>query len=150
MSIEELGSIGEFVSAIIIVVSLIYIALQSKQTHRLMQSTAFQARTATTLDLYRQAATSPELAEIMVKNTAGEELTANERLRIQFWQRCFLKTAENIHFQLELGVIDPEFAETLDGLPNAVANNRNGLGETWEIHKNEYRKPFQEFIEERL
>ena len=150
MTIQDLGSIGEFVSAMIIIVTLIYIAIQSKQTQNLLRSSSFQERTSTAVNLYTEVATSERLAKILVKNNSGQSLTDEEQIRLRFWQLCVLKAAENIHYQLHIGVLEGEFEATLDESVVVAIREVPGLREVWKENKAQFGRSFQSFIDGKL
>jgi hypothetical protein len=89
MSIEELGSLGEFVSAIAVLVTLIYLALQTRQARIAAQETVkysgLQA-THSMLDLYfdwrRTLFSDPDNIRVIVKANNGEALTSTEKLTL--------------------------------------------------------------------
>ncbi len=149
MSIQDLGAIGEFIGSMVIVVTLIYLAIQNRQQHKLMMSSAFQSRTATLLELYSEIARDPELAEIVMRSNQGAVLTDLERFRLSYWVQCFLKTGENIFFQSKLGVIEEEFTATLEALRDRVADNEQ-MRATWFQVKSQYSKSFQIYIDEKV
>ena len=150
MTIQDLGSIGEFVSALIIIVTLIYIAIQSKQTQNLLRSSSFQDRTTTAVNLYSEVATSGDLAKILAKNNSAQPLTDDEQIRLRFWQLCILKASENIHYQLQIGVLEGEFEATLDESVVQAIRDVPGLRQVWEENKAQFGKSFQNFIDERV
>ena len=51
MTLEDLGNIGEFVGAVAVVVSLLYLAVQIRQNSRLLRSAASQAAASLMLGL---------------------------------------------------------------------------------------------------
>lgn len=150
MTIQDLGSIGEFVSAVIIIVTLIYIAIQSKQTQNLLRSSSFQERTSTAIEVYRDIAVSGDLAQILTKNAFEQDLTADEQTRLRFWHLCVLKASENVHYQIHIGVLEDEYESTLDESVLNSIKNVPGLRDTWEDQKAQFGKSFQKYIDERL
>jgi len=149
MSIQDLGAIGEFLGSLVIVVTLVYLAIQNRQQQKLLMSSAFQARTATLLGLYSEIARDAEFAAIVMKSNAGVALTELESFRLSYWMQCFLKTGENIFFQAKLGVIEEEFTATLEALRDRVVENES-MRTTWLAVKPQYSASFQRYIEERL
>ena len=86
MSIQDLGSIGEFLSAIAVLATLVYLSLQTRQARIAAEETAkFSGLQAThsMLDLYfdwrRTLFSDPAHREIIAKANDGEELTSSER-----------------------------------------------------------------------
>lgn len=67
MNWDAIGAIGELLSSIVVIVSLVYIAIQVRDTKRAAQRTAHQDRQAA---LGRTVLTTPELAPILAKVNA--------------------------------------------------------------------------------
>ena len=67
MNLEDLGNLGEFVSAIAVVVSLLYVATQIRQNTSAVRSTSHQA----VLDAAQRLSTTlmqhPEVASLVIK-----------------------------------------------------------------------------------
>jgi hypothetical protein len=86
MNIQELGSLGEFVSAIAVMATLIYLAIQTRLTRKAAEETAdFQANLSarSVVDLYshwRSLMANSELAKVLVKARGKEDLTEIEQL----------------------------------------------------------------------
>ena len=88
VSLEDLGNIGEFVGAIGVVLSLIYLAIQIRQNTRQLEqntrsvrSSSFHAA-ATAVGAYvAPIAKSEALAEILDRGLRGETLTDTQRTR---------------------------------------------------------------------
>lgn len=86
MSIQELGSIGEFVSAFAVFATLIYLAIQTRLTRKAAEETARFSLAETTRAIpqmyqkYREFLATRELAEIVVKARRGENLDDAERV----------------------------------------------------------------------
>ena len=78
---QILGNYGEFVGAIAIVITLIFLTIQVQQSTRMMRASIRQARSDNAVHLYSLAATS-EVAEIRTKELRGEALTGLEEERM--------------------------------------------------------------------
>jgi hypothetical protein len=124
MTIEELGALGDFVGAIGVIVTLVYLAVQVRQnTHsleasqRLAASQTYQLRADALQGMLVEAATS-SVGAILVKLTdagypeditALERLTAEERGRFRQWQIAQQTHWDNMHFQYQQGFLDEEY-----------------------------------------
>ena len=67
MTITDLGSMGEFVSAIAILVTLIYLTIQVRHTRRETAASLLQQRTVAVREMYLAIATSETLSDAMSK-----------------------------------------------------------------------------------
>ena len=67
MELSDLGALGEIISAIVVLISLIYISLQVRQTRQAAQSQAIQARTDTAISIASIIIQSDGLVSIFSK-----------------------------------------------------------------------------------
>ena len=81
MSIQELGSIGEFISSIAVLVTLIYLAMQVRQTRNATVASTMQTNRAQFQHIML-ANRDSLIAPIIVKADKGEELTEVEEYRL--------------------------------------------------------------------
>ncbi len=72
MTLNELGSLGEFVGAIAVVISLIYLAIQIRHNTRAVQSTTHQAVLDGILRVSASLSDSEGMAQISRKATSHE------------------------------------------------------------------------------
>ena len=85
MDWEAIGSIGEAVGALAVLATLIYLAVQTKQTRLAVES----GSAVTTQNLYsawrNTFIESPHLADLVAKANSGAELSEKERLQFHFF-----------------------------------------------------------------
>ena len=82
MSLSDLAALGSFISGIAVVVTLVLLLVQTRQTLRNQRSLMQQGRTARIIDvIYRQ--TEPQLMDVMVRGRAGD--TTLEPLQIEMF-----------------------------------------------------------------
>ena len=109
MSIQDLGAIGEFVAAVAVVISLVYLALQVKQTRQISKAVALQAIQRDVLDL---VLADPEeigfYLAIHGKQDRGEQLTPIEREYVSQRSIRAMRIHENRWYQHRSGLLDDE------------------------------------------
>ncbi len=141
MTISEWGSIGEMVSAIAVVITLIYLAVQIRQnTHamdearRLALAQTYQIRADALQDMLVRAAESDFIGPLITKLAqlgypervdAIAQLTPEERGRFRQWQIAQHTHWDNMHFQYQQGFLDEEYYH--DSFRERVAR----LAPTW-------------------
>ncbi len=81
MSIQELGSIGEFISSIAVLVTLIYLAVQVRQTRNATVASTMQTNRVQFQNIMI-ANRDSEIAPIIIKSDEGEALSAEEEYRL--------------------------------------------------------------------
>ena len=140
MTIMELGAIGEFLGAIGVIATLIYLAVQIRQNTRAMEegrrlalAQTYQMRSDALQEMLVSAASS-EIGAILVRLTGAgypEDVTALERLsdeergRFRQWQIAQQTHWDNMHFQYQQGFLDKEYFD--DAFAERVAR----LAPTW-------------------
>ena len=71
MSIMELGALGEFVASMVVLVTLVYLAVQMRQAKEVAEQSAVDSRNRSAIELFMGTATSEHLAPALVKAQAG-------------------------------------------------------------------------------
>jgi hypothetical protein len=106
---QILGNYGEFVGAVAIVITLVYLVIQIRQNTRMMRASIRQARSDSAVHLYSLGATSV-VAEIREKESRGEALTALEEERMFLWNICLWRQQQTVFFQAQDGLLDMQTA----------------------------------------
>ena len=141
MTIEQLGALGEVISAFAVVVTLWYLAVQIRQnTHamdegkRLALAQTYQMRADALQSMLVHAAESHYIGPLITKLTqlgypedvsALEQLTPDERGRFRQWQIAQQTHWDNMYFQYQQGFLDEEYYQ--DAFRERVAR----LAPTW-------------------
>lgn len=109
MTLEDLGNIGEFIAAIGVIVSLIYLATQIRQNTRAVRSSASHAITDSRVDFLKSVSDNPDVGRILFSGLADREaLELSERIRFDFMMTRFIAMMENHHYQNLQGTMDPD------------------------------------------
>ena len=149
MNSVKLHDWTQIIGIFALVASLVFVGFQVKQTQEIAESDAYQARATTSIELSAMQASSPEFTSGMAKLIAGkvDELTAPERISLEYFFGAEMTVYENHHFQFEAGYLPKEhWDRNLAGLrcffalPFASESIAN-----WE-----WRESFQQVIDEIL
>jgi hypothetical protein len=112
MSLSDLASLGSFVSGIAILVSLIYVALQLRQSAKHQRALMNQGYVARVTENLRWLA-EPGNAELRTRIIAGErKFTAEEVYRLQQILRFTVLNAQDIYMQHRSGLFDTMVLDT--------------------------------------
>ena len=141
MTIEQLGALGEVISAFAVVVTLWYLAVQIRQnTHameeskRLALAQTYQMRADALQSMLVHAAESQYIGPLITKLTqlgypedvsSLDQLTPDERGRFRQWQIAQQTHWDNMYFQYQQGYLDEEYYH--DSFRERVAR----LAPTW-------------------
>ena len=109
MSLEDLGNIGEFVAAVAVVVSLIYLAVQIRQNTRSVRAATHHSSARSATETQNLFAQSNDLARIFrIGSREPEELAEDERQRLDAMLLSIFMWYEDTFFQYQQSMIDRE------------------------------------------
>ena len=103
MNWDAIGAIAELTAALGVIITLIYLAIQIRNSTTVDRANIRANLTAGSHNVLAHAA---ENAEIFVKINTGEELTDAERLRVAMFHRMAFRSYENYTYQHNLGLLD--------------------------------------------
>ena len=127
--IQLLGNLGEFLGAFAVLATLLYLAIQVRDASRAAKFAAVQANRAQRIAGFIGLRDSPYLPPIMVKIQAGEELNAEEKLRLVSHDCAVWALLYAEWVQRDLGVME-EFA-TSDELSMEIALSSPSAMDWW-------------------
>ena len=146
MSIIELGALGEFLGSIGVIATLIYLAIQVRQTQRAVNANTYQALSDTSVSLFALSASTDGIAHAMTKLADEEQLDPIETYRAQNLYRATLRNVENWHYQWEQGLLPGDKIEALAG----AMSGWPAMGIWWEEEKPKLRPSFVAWVESKV
>jgi hypothetical protein len=106
MSLVDLASLGTFISSIAVLVSLIFVMMQIRQSTRNQRATLHHERMAAVQELTILGAQA-DLAGISIKGSAGDDgMTDVEIRQFNVIALCTLRIMEELFYQHRDGMID--------------------------------------------
>ena len=127
MTLQDLGSIGEMIGAIGVVVTLLYLTKQIQlntiamdEARKLALAQTYQMRSDALQQMMVEAANSKRIGPVIIKLTelgypedahALDQLTSEERRRFRLWQIAQQTHWDNMFFQYQHGYLDEESYE---------------------------------------
>ena len=96
---QLLGNYGEFVGAVAIVVTLVYLAVQVRQGNQATNAASRDAAVAHVLGFFEQGMDNRVIARARHKLSSGAELDDFEREQLGRYQYYNFKIFDNIHTQ---------------------------------------------------
>jgi hypothetical protein len=150
MSLEDLGNIGEFVAAVAVVISLIYLAVQIRQNTESLHAATFQDIIREGNVFLRDLSVHPELARIWRSGLDSlESLSADDRARFHYLILSFYRRVENVYQQSRRRLMhDDDTRGPLASSFDALA--RPGARAWWEANAFRFSPVMQEYVRERL
>ena len=112
MTIQDWGAIGEVVSAIAVLATLVYLAIQIRLNTAATKAQIHQSRSEQAQAYLLFGASSPELAEMIARARDNpetlSELGEGERQQIRFWAAAGMQRLQNMFFQKQSGFLSAE------------------------------------------
>ncbi len=146
LTIQDLGALGELLGSVAVLVTLIYLALQTRQNTMAIGAQLDAARIATLVNLNMTRATSTDLQEALVPDPADEAVKLLVRRRswylswINFWQWQFLHARNGVlpsHYE-------PAMALTIQN----YFGQAPGFADAWRDAQSGFRPESVEWVEE--
>ena len=150
MTLEQLGNLGEFIGAVAVVVSLLYLATQIRQNSRLLRSAASQAATYSAAQISLPIATDPRVAKL--SRDAMRSYEALEEVEKTQADALFLvgfAGYEALYYQFRDGTIEPGLWEGRRTLMLGLLRTP-GCAAWWESWKQVFGPEFREYVEGQL
>ena len=150
MTLQDLGSIGEFVAAIATLVTLIYLAVQIRQNTRTTRSTAFQQVVDSFSEISLAIGLDREMSEIFSRANEGfAALDPAEQGRYRLVLLSFFRRAESVFFNSEQGTLHIDSWEGIRGSLKGVFRSQ-GVQEFWKQNAFAFNSRFRTFVESEL
>ena len=147
VTLEDLGNIGEFVGAIGVVASLVYLAAQIRQNTRSIRASAFEAAQRDLSEAIDLLSSDPELIRIYFDgNRDFESFSQDDRRRYACFMAAFMRRYETLVYQTRLGNIDPQDWE---GVRKNLWQTFQGAGARawWASARSHFNSELQEYVQ---
>ena len=147
MTIQDWGSLGELISGIAVVASLLYVAVQLKQNTNITRASARQSIAARASEFQLAVAQNDEILAVVTKLFQHEELSSQEEVRLHFFLGCLFRAAEEAFLQHREGFLEDEYWNKRG---NLVLNYLRypGIFEAWRPRlRSTYHSDFVEWVE---
>lgn len=150
MNWEALGAIAELLGAIGVIATLFYLAVQIRQNTKSIRAAAFQETMRDIAAVADLAVQQPELTRAYLKGLNDlEELDSEDRHRFGAFMLAFLRRVENLVYQTDQGLLDPD---SWEGLREALRRifARPGTVAWWQQSRHAFNRPLQNFVDREL
>ncbi len=143
MNLENLAYIGEFVAAIGVVASLVYLSIQIKRNESTTRAATTQELLSKSVDmLLWHDENSP-----MLKASIGESLSPKDRKRFELASFALFSHFNNAHHQNLAGKLDEEIWNMYDARTRRNVNQMDDFDVWWGRYKVNFTKSFRSYIE---
>ena len=146
MSLSELASLGSFVSGFAVLTSLIYLALQVRQTERNQQISIRHSRVTRTVELH-VALADPAVADAWLHGLRSrQEITQTELSQFINLCRAHFFHFEDSFYQREEGLLNDAAFETVVAGARLLARSP-GVRAAWKMARPNFGGRFLEFMD---
>ncbi len=148
MTLSDLASLGNVISSLGVLVSLVYLGIQTRQNSKHTQALVSQGRVAQVLSSNHGLAEKGDLANIVRRGTFGEpDMTADEGYRFYIWMLSAFMTVEDHYRQYKAGLID---AARHQGLIERMTGSFRmpGYRAQWSMQRNGFDADFRGFMDD--
>lgn len=107
MSLQDLGNLGEFVGALGVVISLVYLARQMNQNTQSIRAASFNSMVENSIRLLEHAFRDQEFATFLARAEADPaSLSVAERLRWDSYMTAVYRHFGNLQYSHRVGTLD--------------------------------------------
>ena len=147
MSLEDLGNIGEFVAAVAVVISLIYLAVQIRQNTATVRASTHQSIVREGRELHSLVVPNDTVAHIVFAGLQDwSDLSPEEQFRLHLTTRSFFAFYEDTYLQMRRNVLDPDTWRSRRTMLVELLD-QPGARRWWKRHCGEYPTAFQEEVQ---
>ncbi|MDJ0787416.1 MAG: hypothetical protein QNK05_11455 [Myxococcota bacterium] len=147
MSLQDLGSLGELVGGLAVIISIAYLAVQIRQNTTSVRGATYASIVESVSQFNRAVASDEELARIY-EATVEDFDSVRDLDRVRTSQMLFslFRQFENIFYQHRRGLIDPVLWPGWRRIM-LLYHARPGVQKWWSYRRNSFSDEFCEFLE---
>ena len=146
MNILEIGAIGEFVGAIAVLITLVYIAVQTRQSVKTTQQKSHSDLLTRRQDLMRLLTEDRDFIEVWSKGCSQQQLDSIDAQRFTSFGMILSAHVQDAYIQYKAGLIDEKVWEAERNLLT-VHFTQPGFVDWWK-HGQQYVTPeFARYVE---
>lgn len=108
MTLSDLGNLGGFISGIAVAATLIYLAVQLRQSSEIARATIRQSLVQNQISYMSLRSTDPMIRTAFRRATANEKLNDDEAFALLFHATVGIRLWEGLHSQLDHGMVAKE------------------------------------------
>ncbi len=146
MTIFELGALGEFIGAITVIATLVYIALQVQQVKKDLHISGYREINRFFNDTATLVASSPEMARVLAKIQEEEKLDAWEKLMVGEYFFSLMNSLEVAWQHVVTGTLEMTMEEFRSLVRSYL--KRPGLFGWWRENKEGYPPAWVRLVED--
>jgi hypothetical protein len=148
VTLNELGSLGEFISGLAVVVTLIYLALQIRHNTRAVRSSLHQDMVGSTARIAQSVSDSPDVGRIVLKADEDyDNLTKEEFIRFEAYAERVFGNFESVFYSYRNSMIEQDLWESWEASYLADIS-RNAMRRFWHEDRPMHLRDYMDFIDQ--
>ena len=148
MTLNELGSLGEFISGLAVVATLIYLALQIRHNTRAVRSSMHQDMVGSTARIAQSVSDSPDVGRIVLKADEDyDNLTKEEFIRFEAYAERVFGNFESVFYSYRNSMIEQDLWESWEASYLADIS-RNAMRRFWHEDRPMHLRDYMDFIDQ--
>jgi hypothetical protein len=147
LTLDELGSLGEFLAAIATLATLVYLALQIRQNTRATRAASHHAITESLNESNRLVTGDPDVARIWIAGKSDRgAMSEVDRERFDFLLLAYFHVFDTLHYQARIGAGDQELL-IAEEKSFAHLFSLPGVQDWWEANPYAFNPEFRSYME---
>ena len=148
MTLNELGSLGEFMSGLAVVVTLVYLAIQIRHNTRAVRSSMHQDMVESTLRIAESLSDNADIARIVLKADEGyDNLTKEELIRFEAYAERVFSNFESVFYSYRNSMLEEDLWESWESSYLADIS-RDAMRRFWHEERPLHLRDYMDFIEQ--
>jgi hypothetical protein len=150
MGWQEIGTLSEIIGSIAVVVSLIYLAIQIRDSAKASRSAAVTDATGGIQLWYQELGSNPATAELFLNGMADPDaLSKRDQFQFVMLVHSIFLGFQRSYFLGKAGTLDIGLRDSIGTAVHAV-NNQPGIHFYWRERKIFFQPEFAEWVEQLL
>ena len=148
MTLNELGSLGEFMSGLAVVVTLVYLAIQIRHNTRAVRSSMHQDMIESTLRIAESVSDNENVGRIVLKADEDyENLTTEERIRFEAYAERVFSNFESVFYSYRNSMIEQDLWESWKASYLSDLS-REAIRRYWQDERPQHLRDFMDFVDQ--
>ena len=147
MKLSDAAQWAEIVSAIGLVVSLVYVGVQVTDNTSATRSATASTASTEFIDWYEHISSDPELMDVWLRGvTAPETLDQREELRFIFLLHIVMLQFQNNYYLVEEGTLDEKMLASINNTLTTIRGTP-GFELYWPLRRDLFFPEYRDFVE---
>jgi hypothetical protein len=148
VTLNELGSLGEFMSGLAVVVTLVYLAIQIRHNTRAVRSSMHQDMVESTLRIAESLSDNADIARIVLKSDEDyDNLTKEELIRFEAYAERVFSNFESVFYSYRNSMLEEDLWESWESSYLADIS-RDAMRRFWHEERPLHLRDYMDFIEQ--